>query len=126
MLLCFALLFSFTRAASTSTAVEPKAKANALLAALPGTSLVSKTGWVTLTSALSAAAISSELFVVNEEVVILGSFVIFAGYIASVVRAPYTEWADEQIKVSPRFFHNRRRTIQLDLGLSCVPFLELR
>lgn len=88
---------------SSSTAVEPKAKANSLLAALPGNSLVSKTGIVTLTAALSAAAVSNEIFVANEEVVILGAFIVFASYVATLIRAPYAEWADGQIKVrSPR------------------------
>ncbi|GAA5823874.1 hypothetical protein JCM11251_003327 [Rhodosporidiobolus azoricus] len=76
----------------------PAAKANALIDALPGNSLVSKTGIVTLTTATAAAAISNELFVLNEEVVILGSFVIFLGYVSSLVREPYREWADGQIQ----------------------------
>lgn len=95
----------FRFASSTSTPApavqDPKVKANALIDALPGNSLVSKTGWITLTTAVSAAAISNELFVLNEEVVILGSFVVFIGYISSLVREPYREWADGQIKVRP-------------------------
>jgi F-type H+-transporting ATPase subunit b len=82
-----------------STTPAPAAKANALLDALPGNSLVSKTGIVTLTTATAAAAISNELFVLNEEVVILGSFVIFLGYVSTLVREPYREWADGQIQV---------------------------
>ncbi|KWU45855.1 ATP synthase F0 sector subunit 4 [Rhodotorula sp. JG-1b] len=76
----------------------PAAKASALIDALPGNSLVSKTGIVTLTAATTAAAISNELFVLNEEVVILGSFAIFLGYVSSLVREPYREWADGQIQ----------------------------
>ncbi|BGP26602.1 F-type H+-transporting ATPase subunitb [Rhodotorula toruloides] len=76
----------------------PAAKASALIDALPGNSLVSKTGIVTLTAATTAAAISNELFVLNEEVVILGSFVIFIGYVSTLVREPYREWADGQIQ----------------------------
>ncbi|KAL7339207.1 ATP synthase F0 sector subunit 4 [Rhodotorula toruloides] len=74
----------------------PAAKASALIDALPGNSLVSKTGIVTLTAATTAAAISNELFVLNEEVVILGSFVVFVGYVSTLVREPYREWADGQ------------------------------
>ncbi|KAJ8293153.1 ATP synthase subunit 4, mitochondrial [Rhodotorula toruloides] len=76
----------------------PAAKASALIDALPGNSLVSKTGIVTLTAATTAAAISNELFVLNEEVVILGSFVVFVGYVSTLVREPYREWADGQIQ----------------------------
>ncbi|GAA5845716.1 hypothetical protein JCM3766R1_001147 [Sporobolomyces carnicolor] len=81
-----------------SSQPAPAAKASALIDALPGNSLVSKTGIVTLTAATSAAAISNELFVLNEEVVILGSFVIFLGYVSSLIREPYREWADGQIQ----------------------------
>ncbi|GAA5974717.1 hypothetical protein JCM11641_007237 [Rhodosporidiobolus odoratus] len=76
----------------------PSNKASALIDALPGNSLVTKSGIVTLTTATAAAAISNELFVLNEEVVILGSFVIFLGYVSSLVREPYREWADGQIQ----------------------------
>jgi F-type H+-transporting ATPase subunit b len=79
----------------------PAAKASALIDALPGNSLVSKTGIVTLTAATTAAAISNELFVLNEEVVILGSFVVFIGYVSTLVREPYRDWADGQIQVRP-------------------------
>ncbi|GAA5940438.1 hypothetical protein JCM21900_000279 [Sporobolomyces salmonicolor] len=83
---------------SSSSQPAPAAKASALIDALPGNSLVSKTGIVTLTTATAAAAISNELFVLNEEVVVLGSFVIFLGYVSSIIRAPYREWADSQIQ----------------------------
>merc|ERR1712093_640059 len=82
----------------SSSAPAPAQKASALIDALPGNSLVSKTGIVTLTAATTAAAISNELFVLNEEVVILGSFVIFLGYVSNLVREPYREWADGQIQ----------------------------
>ena len=89
-------------ASSSAPAQDPKVKANALIEALPGNSLVSKTGWVTLTTALTGAAVSNEIFVLNEEVVILGSFIVFMGYLSTVVRGPYREWADGQIQVRPR------------------------
>lgn len=58
-----------------------------------------RTGIVTLGTALTGLAISSELYVVNEESIVFGGFVLLAGYIASAVRAPYREWADGQISV---------------------------
>jgi len=92
-------LLSVRFSSSTPAAATPAAKANALLDAVPGNSIVSKAGTVVLTTAVSAAAISQELFVLNEEVVILGSFVVFLGYVSSLIRGPYAEWADGQIKV---------------------------
>jgi len=85
-------------ASSSSTQQDPKAKANALIDALPGNSLVSKTGILTLGTAISAVAISKELFVVNEEVVVLASFTILIAFLAKIIRAPYSEWAESQIE----------------------------
>ncbi|SCV71649.1 BQ2448_3237 [Microbotryum intermedium] len=97
-------------ASSSSEKPAPAAKANALIDALPGNSLVSKTGIITVTTAVAAAGISSELFVLNEEAVILGSFVIFVGYVASAVRGPYTEWANGQIDKIRGILNSARAT----------------
>lgn len=51
-----------------STAQDPKSRAAALIDALPGNSVVSKTGWITLGTALTGLGLSKELLVVNEEV----------------------------------------------------------
>jgi F-type H+-transporting ATPase subunit b len=62
--------------------------------------LISKTGYVTLGTGIGAVAISNEWFVLNNEVIIAASFVAFIGYLSTLVRKPYTEWADGQIEVS--------------------------
>jgi F-type H+-transporting ATPase subunit b len=49
---------------------------------------------------ISALAISKELYVANEETVILVAFLIFATFIGRTVAGPYKEWADGQIEVS--------------------------
>ncbi|KAL9938850.1 hypothetical protein V8E36_002569 [Tilletia maclaganii] len=77
---------------------SPEARASALLDVLPGNSLVSKTGWVTLGTGISAIAISNELYVVNEETVILAGFLIFATLLGRSLAGPYTQWADSQIQ----------------------------
>jgi F-type H+-transporting ATPase subunit b len=92
-----------------STVTDPKVKANALIDALPGNSLVSKTGILTLGTALAAAAISQELVVANEEFVVAGAFIIFATYLGQMIRAPYTQWADGQIQVGPHSLERGRR-----------------
>lgn len=81
------------------TEPSPEARASSLLDALPGNSLVSKTGWVTLGTGLSALAISKELYVANEETVILVGFLIFATLVGRSIGGPYTQWADSQIEV---------------------------
>ncbi|KAG0146440.1 hypothetical protein CROQUDRAFT_77785 [Cronartium quercuum f. sp. fusiforme G11] len=83
---------------TSSTAADPKAKANSFLDALPGNSAITKTGWVTLGASLTGYAISNELYVMNEETVILASFFVMIGYLGTIVKAPYKEWADSTIE----------------------------
>lgn len=89
---------STSRFYSDKPSPSPSAKASSILDALPGNSLISKTGWVTLGTGLSAMAISKELYVANEETVILVGFLIFATIVGKAVVGPYKEWADGQIQ----------------------------
>ncbi|KAI3629001.1 hypothetical protein CBS9595_000073 [Malassezia furfur] len=75
----------------------PDAKAASLLDALPGNSLVSKTTWVTLGAGLTAFTVSNELYVANDESVILAAFLIFATFVGRATAKPYTEWANSTI-----------------------------
>merc|ERR1712130_589815 len=49
----------------------PEAKATSIIDSLPGNSLISKTTWVTLGAGLTAFGVSNELYVANDETVIL-------------------------------------------------------
>lgn len=53
-----------------------------------------------LSTGALATAISQELYVVNEETVVLVGFVAIFSYIAKALRTPYKEWAHEKINVS--------------------------
>jgi len=75
----------------------PAERANAIIDSIPGNSLATKTGTIVLGTGLTAAAISSELYVVNEETVVLVGFLILVTYIGRAVSAPYSEWAQGQI-----------------------------
>ncbi|CEH13599.1 probable h-transporting two-sector atpase chain b mitochondrial [Ceraceosorus bombacis] len=75
----------------------PEKRATALLDLLPGNSIVSKTGWVTAGTGIGALAISNELYVANDETVILAGFVIFATLIGRTLSGPYQEWAQGQV-----------------------------
>ncbi|ORY82061.1 hypothetical protein BCR37DRAFT_413750 [Protomyces lactucae-debilis] len=80
-----------------STRVEPSKKAASIIDALPGNSILSKTGILTAGAALSAIAISKEIYVVNEETTVLAAFI---GILAVIVKAgggPYNEWAEGHI-----------------------------
>ena len=72
----------------------PETRAASILDALPGNSFVSKTTWVTLGAGLTAFTVSNELYVANDETVILGGFLVFLTLIARSLSKPYTEWAD--------------------------------
>ncbi|WFD41309.1 atp4 subunit B of the stator stalk of mitochondrial F1F0 ATP synthase [Malassezia japonica] len=76
---------------------SPEAKASSLIDALPGNSLVSKTTWVTLGAGLTAFTVSNELYVANDETVILAGFLIFATLVGRSVVQPYQDWANSTI-----------------------------
>jgi len=78
----------------SSSLPDPKTRAAALIDALPGNSVVSKTGFITLGTGAAAWTVSNELFVVNEEAVILGAFSVLLGLIYSSAREPWNQYAD--------------------------------
>ena len=79
-------------------AEDPKEKAQSILDALPGSSLVSKTAILSAGTGLSIWAISTELYVFNEEsIVALCTLSVVYGIIKYGGPA-YKEWADTNIK----------------------------
>jgi len=54
--------------------VEPKTQANALINAIPGNSMLTKTGVVALGAGLFAVGISKELILIHPETIIVGCF----------------------------------------------------
>lgn len=87
-------LVSATRAFSSP--VDPKEKATSIIDALPGSSIVSKTGILATSAAAAVYAISSELYVVNDETIILATFLGFMGLIGKVVAPMYGEFARDR------------------------------
>jgi len=76
---------------------SPKTKAESILAALPGSNLISKTAILSSIAGLSVAAISSELYVLNEETLVaVGLLSAFYG-IARMGGPAYTAWATTQV-----------------------------
>jgi len=76
---------------------DPKTKAQSIIDALPGNSLISKTAILSSAAGISIAAISNELYVMNEETVVafclLSIFVAIAKYGGPM----YKEWAEGQV-----------------------------
>ncbi|WFD00481.1 atp4 subunit B of the stator stalk of mitochondrial F1F0 ATP synthase [Malassezia yamatoensis] len=85
-------------AASLTLEPTPDAKASSILDSLPGNSLISKTTWVTLGAGLTAFTVSNELYVANDETVILAAFLIFATFVGRATAQPYTDWANGAIE----------------------------
>ncbi|ANB12494.1 F1F0 ATP synthase subunit 4 [Sugiyamaella lignohabitans] len=77
--------------------VDPKTKAQAIIDALPGSNLISKTGILATSSAAAIYAVSNSLYVVNAETCLLVVFGAFL-YVMSKTAAPaYKDWAEGHI-----------------------------
>ncbi|KAF9577175.1 atp4 subunit B of the stator stalk of mitochondrial F1F0 ATP synthase [Lunasporangiospora selenospora] len=77
--------------------VSPEAKAQTIIDSLPGNSLVSKTGFVTALAGAATYLISKEIYVFNEESLVLLAFAVTFGGIVKSARQPFNEWADGHI-----------------------------
>ncbi|KAF8631325.1 hypothetical protein AX15_002465 [Amanita polypyramis BW_CC] len=76
----------------------PEERASEIINKLPSSpNLITKTGSAILGTGLAAAAISQELYVVNEESIILIATAIVFTYLAKVLREPYGQWAEGHI-----------------------------
>jgi len=85
------------RAMSTSQP-PPNERAAELINKLPSQpGLISKTGTAILGSGVIAAAISQELYVFNEETVILAGYAILFLYLGKIIQTPYKEWAEGHV-----------------------------
>ena len=86
-----------SRNASSVSAEDPKKKAQSIIDALPGNSLISKTAILSSGAGLSIWAIANELYIVNEEsIVMLATLSVFwaVGHYGGPM---YKEWADGQV-----------------------------
>lgn len=70
---------------------------------------MSKTTWVTIGAGLTAFAVSNELYVANDETVILAGFLVFATLIGRSVSKPYTEWANSYIEKISNILNEARQ-----------------
>lgn len=78
--------------------MEPKAKANSIIDALPGNNYLSKTGFLATSAAAAVYGISNELLVIHDETILVITFTAFSALLAKFVAPMYTEWADGEIK----------------------------
>lgn len=78
-------------------AEEPSKKAQSIIDALPGSSLISKTAILSVGASLSAFAISNELYVVNEESIVMVATLSVFWAVFHYGGPMYKEWADGQV-----------------------------
>ncbi|KAG6865691.1 hypothetical protein C0991_000305 [Blastosporella zonata] len=84
--------------ASSSTPPPPAERASEIIEKLPSSpGLLTKTGSAILGTGLAATAISQELYVVNEESIVLIASIIFFTYLGKIIREPYKNWAEGNI-----------------------------
>lgn len=83
---------------SNVPAEDPKKKAQSILDALPGNSLVSKTAILSSAAGLSIYALSNEYYVVNEETVVAFCLLSVWGAVIKYAGPMYSEWAEGQNK----------------------------
>ncbi|KAF8252324.1 hypothetical protein K440DRAFT_652787 [Wilcoxina mikolae CBS 423.85] len=76
---------------------DPKTKAQSILDSLPGNSLISKTAILSSAAGLSIAAISSELYVLNEETIVAFCLLSIFTAIGKYAGPMYAEWATSQV-----------------------------
>ncbi|KAJ2769049.1 atp4 subunit B of the stator stalk of mitochondrial F1F0 ATP synthase [Coemansia nantahalensis] len=78
--------------------VPPAEKANSIIDAFPGKSLVAKTGYFSGAVGLTALLISKEIYVLNEETILLVAFGSILAVLYKVIKEPYASWADTTLK----------------------------
>ncbi|KAJ1721644.1 atp4 subunit B of the stator stalk of mitochondrial F1F0 ATP synthase [Coemansia erecta] len=90
---------SAIRAYSTQNERQPaEQKANSIIDALPGNSLVAKTGFFAGATGLTALLISKEIYVVNEETILVVAFGSILAVLYKAIKEPYASWADSSLK----------------------------
>ncbi|EGR51002.1 hypothetical protein MKX07_006312 [Trichoderma sp. CBMAI-0711] len=84
------------RYSSNVPAEDPKKKAQSIIDALPGSSLVSKTAFLSATAGLSVYALSNEYYVMNEETVVAVCLLAVWTGLLKYGGPAYKEWAESQ------------------------------
>ncbi|KTW31439.1 hypothetical protein T552_04053 [Pneumocystis carinii B80] len=88
--------------------MDPKLKAESIIDMMPKSSFLSKTGMIATGTVLSIAAISNELYVVNEETIILGSFLSIVWFLVKSGKQGYINWMDGHINHVRSLLNNAR------------------
>ncbi|CCE65526.1 hypothetical protein TPHA_0L01730 [Tetrapisispora phaffii CBS 4417] len=83
---------------TSSKTPEPKEKAASIIDSIPGNSVLSKTGILATSTAAAVYAISNELYVINEESILVGTFLGFSIIFGKFIAPLYKDYANDRIK----------------------------
>ncbi|KAF2773424.1 hypothetical protein EJ03DRAFT_323923 [Teratosphaeria nubilosa] len=87
---------STARRADNVPQKDPKSTAESIINALPGNSFATKIATLSAGAGISVAAISNELYVVNEESIVMLSLLTIWWAVYNYAGPAYKEWADAQ------------------------------
>ncbi|QPG75802.1 atp4 subunit B of the stator stalk of mitochondrial F1F0 ATP synthase [Brettanomyces nanus] len=88
--------------------VDPKTKASSLIAALPGSNFLTKTGTLATATAATIYAISEGLYVVNDESMLVITFFSFVYLIVKTVVPMYGEFAKNRMAAVTKLLNDAR------------------
>ncbi|CAG8470729.1 5566_t:CDS:2 [Ambispora gerdemannii] len=88
--------------------VDPKEKARSIIDSLPGNSLISKTGYFTVGAGLLTYAISKEIYVLNEETLVVIAFIGLCSAIVKYGKEPLVEYFAERGNRINKLLQNAR------------------
>ncbi|KAI4099806.1 MAG: hypothetical protein L6R37_005798 [Teloschistes peruensis] len=100
--------FTSPRFASNVRSEEPNKRAQSIVDSLPGNSLVSKTAILSAGAGVSVWAIANEIYVVNEETIVMIATLSVFWAIAHYGGPMYKEWADTQINKMKNILNTAR------------------
>ncbi|KAJ1921264.1 atp4 subunit B of the stator stalk of mitochondrial F1F0 ATP synthase [Mycoemilia scoparia] len=89
----FNAIRTYASNASGKEPLEPAKKADSIISSLPGDSLIAKTGYIATGTGLAALLISKEIYVFNEESIIVAAFGAIVAIIYKAIKEPYRSWA---------------------------------
>lgn len=100
---------SSSRKADNVPQKDPKSTAESILNALPGNSIAAKTAILSAGAGLSVAAISNELYVVNEESIVALSLLTIYWAVYNYAGPMYKEWANGQAEKVKNILNTARK-----------------
>ncbi|KXN70011.1 hypothetical protein CONCODRAFT_71006 [Conidiobolus coronatus NRRL 28638] len=88
--------YNGARAMSTEKPVETKT--TSAIGALPTENIASKIAYLAVGGGAATYLISKDIYIVNEESLVLASFAFVISYLYKTIREPYNEWAEARLK----------------------------